>query len=104
MGGKERYLGTKARLGFHSAQNTITKEVSQFGSDLMTVYLRKMGVNDVEAARLIAAPPHSMTWVNVESLATYGISASRLQSPPQVVWPIARKRLIMDPTAPAFRG
>jgi hypothetical protein len=104
MGGEERYLGTKAHLGFHSAQNRITKEVSQFGNEVMAGYLQKMGVNDVEAARLISAPPTSMTWVNVESLATYGITASHLQSAPQVVWPIARKRQIMDPTAPAFRG
>jgi len=106
MGGTERYLDAKARLGFHSARGSWNKsnpaynEVNGLGNDMIIRYLQRLGVREAESARLISAPPNSMTWVNVDSLATYGIAASYLRSAPQIVWPIARKRQHLDPVMP----
>ena len=106
MGGTERYLGAKARLGFHSARGSWNKsnpaynEVNGLGNDMIIRYLQRLGVTEAENARLISAPPNSMTWVNVDNLATYGIAASYLRSAPQIVWPIARRRQHLDPVMP----
>ena len=103
MAGAERYLGAKAHLGFHSTRSTWNKSDPNYnrpyelGNDIVTKYLQKLGVKEQESALLLAAPPNSMMWVTIESLAMYGIAASYLRSPPQIVWPIARKRLQVDP-------
>jgi len=108
MAGKERYLGRRSSvvsiLGFHSSRSKQTGEISQAGNKAIVEYLQHLGVTQVDSERLISAPPNSMNWVNIESLATYGITASYLRSPPQIVWPLARKRQHVDPIAVQFRG
>jgi hypothetical protein len=93
MGGTERYLGPKARLGFHSSRGFLNKnnprynDLHESSNENIVRYLQRMGMTEVDGKRLISAPPDSMTWVNVDNLATYGIAAYNLLVPPKVVWP-----------------
>jgi hypothetical protein len=110
MGGTERYMGLRARLGFHSTRMTWNRndarynEVHEYGNSLVTRYLRQLGVVELESIRLISAPPNSMTWVTPDSLASYGISASYFCPSDEkwswmlVTWPIPRTRQRIDPT------
>jgi hypothetical protein len=110
MGGKERYLGAKAHLGFHSTRANLNKSDPRYnhpyeaGNAIVAKYLQNLGVREENTALLLAAPPNSIMWVTVESLAIYGVSASYLSSPSQIVWPVARKRQRVDPTLSSFRG
>jgi membrane-bound ClpP family serine protease len=82
IAGAERYMGVNAHLGFHSTRATWDKtkpdynEPSTRGNAAVIGYLHNVGMTIVDSARLISAPPYSMTWVNPVSLSTYGVSAS----------------------------
>jgi len=113
IAGNERYMGARARIGFHSARATWDKNSPKYnqphvtGNAVIAKYLQNLGLKEREGVRLISAPPTSMTWVTPSALATYGVEASYLSTSDkkwswdaqtQVTWPI-RRRIIkgLDP-------
>jgi hypothetical protein len=106
IAGAERYMGVNAHLGFHSTRATWDKTKPNYnepfpqGNAVVIRYLHNIGMTVLDSARLISAPPYSMTWVNPVSLATYGVSASYIRTSDkdwswvsQISWPIPSKRI-----------
>jgi hypothetical protein len=96
LGGKERFMDPRARVGFHAARKWpwMTNEIDTHGNTVVSLYLRDIGFTDPGVARyLTSAPPVSMTWVKLDDLARYGIVAQYLDLPREsrswarVTWP-----------------
>jgi hypothetical protein len=67
--GKERFLGPRARVGFHGAKDINTGDVSSVGNAIIGAYLYSIGVTDYQTiASLVIASPKEMTWVTPENV------------------------------------
>ena len=63
LGGKERFIGDTAMVGFHAASHT-TGEISPEGNAFVGAYLYEIGITEAKAiAYLTKASPHSMVWL-----------------------------------------
>jgi len=100
LGGKERFMDPRARIGFHAARKWpwTGNEIDVHGNTIVSVYLHDIGFTDPGTARyLTSAPPISMMWVKVDDLARHGIVAHHVDIPREsklwakVIWPIQPK-------------
>jgi hypothetical protein len=68
LGGKERFLGPHAQVGFHAARVGTTNEVSSVGNALIGAYLYEIGITNVRTiAFLTMASPQTMNWVTLDT-------------------------------------
>jgi hypothetical protein len=80
LAGKERFIGPRARIGFHAARDTRDRSVSAQGNAMIGAFLYEMGITDMTTiARLVSAPPNEMTWLRFEEMARWKIDAKLLR-------------------------
>jgi len=95
LGGKERYMGTNARIGFHAASVTDNSDASASAAAnaVIGAYLHEVGVTDFNAIiYLTKADPQSITWLNLSDAMRYRISVKAF-SPSQGRWSWTRSAL-----------
>jgi hypothetical protein len=64
LGGKERFMGKNARIGFHAAREDDSLEVSSTGNAIVGAYLYQVGITDFRTITFITrARPDAMTWL-----------------------------------------
>jgi hypothetical protein len=69
MGGKERYLGSKGRLGFHEASvGGVGGEVAKVGTEQFLQVLSEKGIPSAFIERALSAPPSSMWYPTRQEL------------------------------------
>jgi ATP-dependent protease ClpP protease subunit len=77
MGGKERFMGNDARIGFHAARNVVTSEVSSGANAAVGAYLHEVGVKNFNTVvYLTSASPNSMRWLTPTDAIRYGIAVT----------------------------
>lgn len=65
LGGKERFMGRYARIGFHAAREGNTFEVSSTGNAIAGAYLSQVGITDFATITFLTkARPDALTWLN----------------------------------------
>jgi hypothetical protein len=97
LGGKERYMGTNARIGFHAASVTDNSDASASANAVIGAYLHEIGITDFNAIiHLTKASPQSITWLNLSDAIRYRISVEAF-SASQDQWSWTRSALGLPP-------
>jgi len=99
LGGKERYMGSNARIGFHAASVTDNSDASASAAAnaVIGAYLHEVGITDFNAIiYLTKADPQSITWLNLSDAIRYRISVKAF-SPSQDRWSWTRSALGLPP-------
>jgi hypothetical protein len=73
LGGKPRLVGSKAHIGFHSAYNATTDEVSGGANALVGMYLSRLGLSARAVYYLTNTPPDQIEWLTMAKAKEYGI-------------------------------
>jgi hypothetical protein len=77
LGGKDRFIGKDARIGFHSARVGTTNEISSVGNAMAGAYLAQIGIKELATiAFLTKAPPGSMEWLDLSNAIRFHITAN----------------------------
>ena len=62
LGGKQRFIGKDARIGFHAARVGATLEISSVGNAMAGAYLSQVGISDFTTIAFVTqARPEAMT-------------------------------------------
>jgi hypothetical protein len=111
LAGKERFMASTSRVGFH-ASSTIENpgvEVSSYGNAVIGAYLYEIGLREpATIVYLTKASPQSMTWLTMSDAMRYGIAAKAF-SLSEHEWSWAREALTgsntrrTDPPVPVPR-
>jgi hypothetical protein len=97
LGGKERYMGANARIGFHAASVTDNSDASASANAVIGAYLHEVGITDFNAIIFLTkAGPQSITWLNLSDAIRYRISVKAF-SPTQERWSWTRSALGSPP-------
>lgn len=92
LAGTPRFMGLRARVGFHAAYRTEgdRPEVSPPGNALVGAYLNRLGLPDRAVSYITSAPPQGMTWLSFSDAEKVGIEVKPFElalnessSPPQ---------------------
>jgi hypothetical protein len=90
LGGVERYMGTKANIGFHAARVSLDKAEVASGANAVTgAYLYQIGITSFDTImQLTSPPPETMRWIKFYGdTLTYKLGAKELiMSSPQWTW------------------
>jgi dienelactone hydrolase len=93
LGGRERFMGTNARIGFHAASvSRDNRDFSAKGTAAAKDYLHhNVGITDYSAiSYLTEAPPTSINWLTVNEVARFRIDDVKAFSLSQDEWAWAR--------------
>ena len=97
LGGKERYMGANARIGFHAASVTDNSDASASANAVIGAYLHEVGITDFNAIiYLTKAGPQSITWLNPTDANHYRINVKTF-SASQDQWFWTRSALGLPP-------
>jgi hypothetical protein len=99
LGGKERFMGANARIGFHAASVTDNSHpsASAAANAVIGAYLHEVGITDVNGIiYLTKADPQSITWLNLADAIRYRISVKTFD-PSQERWSWTRSALGLWP-------
>jgi hypothetical protein len=99
LGGKERYMGANARIGFHAASVTDNSDASASAAAnaVIGAYLHEVGITDFNAIiYLTKADPQSITWLNLSDAIHYRIAVKAF-SASQGRWSWTRSALGAPP-------
>src|SRR5262249_47827529 len=102
MAGKQRFMGTRARIGFHAARVSLeNNELASGANAVIGAYLYGLGVTDFKSIiYLTSASPQAMRWLNQRDASTYKIDVNMFSLlEPQWTW--ARTALDAKPREPA---
>jgi len=92
MGGKERFMGNNAQIGFHAAWGKDSSEISAPNA-IIGAYFHEVGIKNYDAiAYLTKAAPDAMTWLTPTDAIRYGIAVTFF-SLSQDQWQWARSAL-----------
>lgn len=80
LGGANRFMGTKALIGFHAAYNADSGQETGVGNALVGAYLNQIGLPDKAVVYITSAAPRSMTWLTLADARQVGIDVSPLGS------------------------
>jgi hypothetical protein len=102
LGGKEKFMGKYARIGFHAAA-TPKLEISSSGNAMVGAYLAQIGIKDFGSINFITkAPPTEMTWLTQIEAARFIIPFVKQFSITEPKWAWAQQEL--DPSKKAARA
>ncbi len=93
VGGTQRYLGPKSRLGFHAAYmlDGETSRVSGSANAIVGAYLDRLGLGDEAIYALTDADPDDVRWLDVAGANRLGIAVREFRvdtvTPPPVAAP-----------------
>jgi hypothetical protein len=96
LGGRERFMGKDARIGFHAASiSRYYRDFSAKGTAAAKNYLHhEVGVTDYSAiSYLTEAPPTAMNWLTANEVARFRINDIKPFSLSQDEWAWARSAL-----------
>jgi len=102
LGGKEKFMGKYARIGFHAAA-TPKLEISSSGNAMVGAYLAQIDIKDFGAINFITkAPPTEMTWLTQIEAARFIIPFVKQFSITEPKWAWAQQEL--DPSKKAAQA
>ena len=78
LGGVQRYMSDKGRVGFHAAYNQKSGLETGVGNAIVGAYLNRIGLSYAAVIYITTAPPSSMTWVTIEEAKKNGIDVTLL--------------------------
>jgi hypothetical protein len=81
LGGTKRWMAPDAKIGFHSAYNGETGQVTGPGNALVGAYLNKIGLPYNAVVYITAAAPNSMAWLSKSDAVTLGIDVALFENP-----------------------
>lgn len=96
LGGTRRFMGPESKIGFHSAYNGDTGQVTGPGNALVGAYLNKIGLPYDAVVYITSASPDSITWLSKADAEKIGIEVAFFQLSP----PTARKAVTPTASAP----
>jgi SPOR domain len=73
LGGTKRFMGPASKIGFHSAYNGDTGQVTGPGNALVGAYLNKIGLPYSAVVYITSASLESMTWLSKADAEKLGI-------------------------------
>jgi hypothetical protein len=80
LGGVQRFMSDKGRVGFHPAYNGKSGQETGVGNAIVGAYLNKIGLSYAAVIYITTAPPTSMTWVTIEEAKKNGIDVTLLNT------------------------
>jgi hypothetical protein len=81
LGGTRRFMGSRARVGFHAAYDGQTHQVTSSGNALVGAYLNKIGLPYSAVVYITSASPDSITWLSKPDAEKLGIEVSLFTTP-----------------------
>jgi hypothetical protein len=78
LGGVRRFRGRRARIGFHSARDLHSGNVSGIGNAIVGAYMHRIGLSTQAVRYLTAAAPDKMAWLTLADAKTHGIDVEYL--------------------------
>jgi hypothetical protein len=82
LGGTRRFMGPESKIGFHSAYNGDTGQVTGPGNALVGAYLNKIALPYNAVVYITSASPDSITWLNKADAEKIGIDVAFFQLGP----------------------
>jgi hypothetical protein len=82
LGGTRRFMGQESKIGFHSAYNGDTGQVTGPGNALVGAYLNKIGLPYDAVVYITSASPDSITWLSKADAQKIGIEVAFFQLSP----------------------
>jgi hypothetical protein len=100
LGGRVRWMGKTAGVGFHAAtvDNGGHVNISSAANALVGAYLNQLGLPNSAVVYITSAPPEEVTWLNFEEARQMGIDVQSYQEAKSVP---SLKRTVPSPTLPA---
>jgi hypothetical protein len=96
LGGKERFMGNGARIGFHAARVGTTNEISSVGNAMIGAFLVQVGIKEIGTIAFVTQTrPETFTWLTLSDAIRYHIAAKAF-SFSQDEWSWAQQEL--DPS------
>jgi hypothetical protein len=82
LGGRQRFMGEQALIGFHAAYRKEMTGASEsgVGNAVLGAYLNSIGLSEAAVAYVTMAAPNSITWLTLEEAAKYGIEVRPLST------------------------
>lgn len=107
LGGRKRYMGASARIGFHAAFHTSRPgSASGMGNALLGAYLNQLDLPMAAIAYMTEAEPNTMRWLTLRDAAQYGIAVESVEdaapSPPPRRAPTVPPAVTALPPAPVM--
>jgi hypothetical protein len=96
LGGTRRFMDPESKIGFHSAYNGDTGQITGPGNALVGAYLNKIGLPYNAVVYITSASPESMTWLSKADAEKLGIEVSLFQLSPTT----SRKTVVRPPSTP----
>jgi Methyl-accepting chemotaxis protein (MCP) signalling domain len=96
LGGTKRFMDSESKIGFHSAYNGDTGQITGPGNALVGAYLNKIGLPYNAVVYITSASPESMTWLSKADAEKLGIEVSLFQLSPTT----SRKTVVRPPSTP----
>jgi hypothetical protein len=105
LGGVQRFIGTRAKIGFHAAyvQRAGSTSESGPGNAVLGAYLDQIGLPEDAIIYITQAAPNSMKWLSLEEAAQHGIDVSLLP-PPDAPEPSEPNAVANQETQPGLAG
>jgi hypothetical protein len=82
LGGTKRFMGAESKIGFHSAYNGETGQITGPGNALVGAYLNKIGLPYDAVVYITSAAPDSITWLSKADAEKIGIEVAFFQLNP----------------------
>src|ERR1700730_10594600 len=82
LGGTRRFMGPESKIGFHSAYDGDTGQVTGPGNALVGAYLNKIGLPYDAVVYITSAAPDSITWLSKADAEKIGIEVAFFQLNP----------------------
>jgi hypothetical protein len=101
MGGKERFMGARSRIGFHAARASMNDQAVASGANAaIGAYLHEIGVTDYKTIIILtSASPQAMRWLSLADAIPLKIDITAF-SFLQYQWAWARAALDFKPREP----
>src|SRR5262249_37663398 len=82
LGGRHRFMGEQALIGFHAAYRKEPAGTSEsgMGNAVLGAYLNNIGLSEGAIAYVTMAAPNAMTWLTLQEAAKYGIEVRTLKA------------------------
>src|SRR5205085_1307609 len=83
LGGRVRYMGATARIGFHAAYTSQGGQasVSSAGNAITGAYLNQLGLPMSAIVYITGAAPDDMKWLSFSDAQRYGIDVKPFEAP-----------------------
>src|SRR5262245_31783797 len=95
LGGKQRFMGPHAKIGFHAARSMENPaDISPAGNAMAGAYLYEIGITDLKTITYLTMNTQSMTWLTMSDAIKWKIEAKSFAfSQDQWLWAAARMGL-----------